>query len=242
MEAGGRLASVGAWGARPRAPEPGPEKALKEAGGKALVARGLEDTPTPTPTPAPGSELDPGPLIPDRSDDDALPDAGPTDWLLRRVMECDGERGWLRSVPRARLLLRRGERTAPEGVWRGESDPGLLPDEDCRVTDSKIREWASLGVKRGALRSGLRFWRGGASNREDGGGWWWWWWRGGEKRREPDPDPPPWAGKPPGAAPPPGPAPPGIRPTSSAVRGGGRKLSKTGFLIRPSLAYLAEEK
>lgn len=32
------------------------------------------------------------------------------------------------------------------------------------------------------------------------------------------------------------------KPTSSGVRGGGLKLSKIGLRIRPSLAYLAEEK
>lgn len=33
-----------------------------------------------------------------------------------------------------------------------------------------------------------------------------------------------------------------IKPTSSAVSGGGRKLSKTGLRMRPSLAYFADEK
>lgn len=47
------------------------------------------------------------------------------------------------------------------------------------------------------------------------------------------------AGNATGAAPP---APPTPSPTSSGVRGGGRKLSNTGLRIRPSLAYLAEEK
>lgn len=35
---------------------------------------------------------------------------------------------------------------------------------------------------------------------------------------------------------------PDAKPTSSGVSGGGRKLSKTGLRMRPSLAYLAEEK
>lgn len=35
---------------------------------------------------------------------------------------------------------------------------------------------------------------------------------------------------------------PGAKPTSSGVSGGGRKLSNIGLRIRPSLAYLAEEK
>lgn len=34
----------------------------------------------------------------------------------------------------------------------------------------------------------------------------------------------------------------GIKPTSSGVRGGGRKLSNMGLRIRPSLAYFADEK
>lgn len=76
--------------------------------------------------------------------------------------------------------------------WRGDSDPGLLPDDDCRVTDSKMRECASLGVKRGARSSGLRFWSG--DSKQDEGCCWWWWWCSGENRRVPAPDPPPLPG------------------------------------------------
>lgn len=114
-----------------------------------------------------------------------------------------------------------------------------------------MREWASLGVKRGARSRGLRLGSGGASKRDEGGGCWWWppppcEWRGA-KRRAPAPAPP--ALPPPAVAanavaPPLAAAPPawGSSPTSWAVRGGGRKLSKMGLRMRPSLAYLAEEK
>ena len=107
------------------------------------------------------------------------------------------------------------------------------------MTDSKMREWASLGVKRGARSSGLRFWSG-ASNRDEDGCWCDAGWCKGVNRRVPAGAPPLGAWNCTWAAPPPPPW--GISPTSCAVRGAGRKLSNTGLRMRPSLAYLAEEK
>lgn len=86
-----------------------------------------------------------------------------------------------------------------------------------RVTDSNILECASLGVKRGARSSGLLLC---TSNLVPG--------CSGAKRRAEAAGP--GAGK------------PGAKPTSSGVSGGGRKLSKMGLRMRPSLAYFAEEK
>lgn len=129
------------------------EKVLKGAGGKALVARGFADTP--------GKEL--GLLLetePGSTDISEAPfpmDIWPPIWLLRLVIEWDGDRGWPRGVPETGRLLRRWVLLELEDVWCGERDPGLLPEDDCRVTDSNIREWASLGVKRGARSNGLRF-------------------------------------------------------------------------------------
>lgn len=48
----------------------------------------------------------------------------------------------------------------------GEREPGLLPADVGRVTDSKMREWASLGVNRGARSSGLLFWKDEPSKRD----------------------------------------------------------------------------
>lgn len=86
-----------------------------------------------------------------------------------------------------------------------------------KVTDSNILECASLGVNLGALRRGLRLCR---SKRVPE-------WSGENSRAE--------VAVPAGEK-------PGANPTSSGVSGGGRKLSNIGLRIRPSLAYLAEEK
>lgn len=144
------------------------EKVLKGVGVKALVASGLAETP--------GKEL--GLLLetehvsPDMSEEPFPTGIWPPVWLLRLVIEWEGDRGWLRGVPRTSRLLRREVRLELEDVWCGEREPGLLPEEDCRVTDSNIREWASLGVNRGARSNGLRFWTG-ASKRDEVGCWWW---------------------------------------------------------------------
>ncbi|TNN75527.1 hypothetical protein EYF80_014339 [Liparis tanakae] len=179
------------------------EKVLK-GGVKALVASGLAEAPGKEPGLPQGAE----PVSTDISEQ-PLPigGAGAPGWLLRRVIEWDGDRGRPRTIPATGRLRRRELRWEPDGVWCGESEPaGLLPDDECSVTDSNIREWASLG-------------------------------------RAPAPaPPPPGDGNAAGAAPPAPPAPCGSSPTSSAVRGGGRKLSKMGLRMRPSLAYLAEEK
>lgn len=37
-------------------------------------------------------------------------------------------------------LRRRELRLELDEVWCGERDPGLLPEEECKVTDSNIRE------------------------------------------------------------------------------------------------------
>lgn len=112
------------------------EKVLKGAEVKALVASGLADTP--------GKEL--GLLLeaePGSTDISEAPfpmDIWPPIWLLRLVIEWDGDRGWPRSVPGTGRLLRRWVLVELGGVWCGEIDPGLLPEDDCRVTDSNIRE------------------------------------------------------------------------------------------------------
>lgn len=139
------------------------EKVLK-GGVKAQVASGLAETP--------GKELE---LLQDVSTDiseEPFPiDIGPPIWLLRLVIEWEGDRGWLRTVPETGRLLRREVLLELEDVWCGEREPGLLPEDDCSVTDSNIREWASLGVNRGARSKGLRFWCGG-SKRDEEGCWW----------------------------------------------------------------------
>ncbi len=218
------------WLVRPMEPE---GKPLKEACDKALAASGLTATSgngLEFPVTLMGTEL----LIMDCSE--AFPVWTP-DWLLLVVIECEGDLG----CPRENLdpflfLFDVGE------TWSGDREPGLLPDEDGRVTDSKMREWAGLGLKKGGRSRGLRFWSG-VSNRDEWCWWWlWWgWWWRGEKSLEPVPAAPPGPWNPPDATPPP-PGPGGMRPTSSAVSGGGRKLSKVGLRIRPSFAYLAEEK
>lgn len=144
------------------------EKVLKEAGVKALVASELAETP--------GKELglllETEPVNTDMSEEPFPPDIWPPIWLLRLVIEWEGDRGC--GFPRgvAGRLLRREVLLELEDVWCGEREPGLLPEDDCRVTDSNIREWASLGVKRGARSNGLRFWSG-ASKRDEEGCWWW---------------------------------------------------------------------
>lgn len=144
------------------------DKVLKEAGVKALVASELADTP--------GKELglllETEPVSTDVSEEPFPTDIGPPIWLLRLVIEWEGDRGCPRGVPETTRLLRREVLLELEDVWCGESEPGLLPEDDFQVTDSNIREWASLGVKRGARSNGLRFWCG-ASKRDEEGCWWW---------------------------------------------------------------------
>lgn len=153
-------------------------------------------------------------------------------------MEWEGERGCPPSDPMVLLFLWRRVLPVGEDPCRGDREPGLLLEDVGRVTDSKMREWASLGVKRGARSSGLRFVYV-PSKREEVCGWWWW--CSGEKSRLLAPAPPledavnPEGGTPLDTG-------PGTKPTSSAVSGGGRKLSKTGLRMRPSLAYFADEK
>lgn len=144
------------------------EKVLKGGGVKALVASGLAETP--------GKELgllqETEPVSTDISEETFPIDIGPPIWLLRLVIEWEGDRGWPRIVPETSRLLRRDVLLELEDVWCGEREPGLLPEDDCRVTDSNIREWASLGVNRGARSNGLRLWSG-ASKRDEEGCWWW---------------------------------------------------------------------
>lgn len=152
------------------------EKVLK-GGVKALVASGLAEAPGKEPGLPQGTE----PVSTDISEGPLPIDTGPPIWLLRLVIEWEGDRGWPRRIPETGRLLRRELRPEPDDVWCGESEPaGLLPEDECNVTDSNIREWASLGVKRGARSSGLRFgWRGGGASKRDAEGccccWWWWW-------------------------------------------------------------------
>lgn len=144
------------------------EKVLKGAGVKALVASELAETP--------GNELEllleTDPVSTDISEAPFPADICSLIWLLRLVIVCDGDCGWPRCAPWTARLLRRWGLLELGDVWCGDREPGLLPEDDCRVTDSNIREWASLGVKRGARSSGLRFWRD-ASKRDDAGCWWW---------------------------------------------------------------------
>lgn len=144
------------------------EKVLKGAGVKALVASELEETP--------GKELglllETEPVNTDISEEPFPTDIWPPIWLLRLVIEWEGDRGWPRGVPETTRLLRREVLLEQEDVWCGEREPGLLPEDDGSVTDSNIREWASLGVNRGARSKGLRFWSG-ASKRDEEGCWWW---------------------------------------------------------------------
>lgn len=112
------------------------EKVLKEAGVKALVASGLVETP--------GKELglllQTEPVSTDISEEPFPTDIWPPIWLLRLVIEWEGDRGWPRIVPETSRLLRRELLLELEDVWCGERDPGLLPEDECRVTDSNIRE------------------------------------------------------------------------------------------------------
>lgn len=144
------------------------EKVLKEAGVKALVASELAETP--------GKELglllETEPVNADISEEPFPTEIWLPIWLLRLVIEWEGDRGWPRGVPETTLFLRREVLLELEDVWCGEREPGLLPEDDCSVTDSNIREWASLGVKRGARSNGLRFCSG-ASKRDEEGCWWW---------------------------------------------------------------------
>lgn len=228
------LLSVVPWDARLRDTL---EKVLNGAGFKALVASGLEETPCKEL----GLLVETEPVSTAVSEDPFPTDNCPPIWLLRLVIEWEGDRRWPRAVPEPGRLLHLVILFEVEDVWCGEREPGLLPEDECRVTDSKMREWASLGVKRGARSNGLRFWTG-ASKRDEEGCWWWVWvWRGA-KRRVPVPAPLLGAGKGTGGVPPAPLTPWRDSPTSSAVRGGGRKLSNMGLRISPSLAYLAEEK
>lgn len=78
-------------------------KVLKGAGVKALVASGLEETP--------GKELglllETEPVSTDMSEDPFPTDIWPPIWLLRLVIEWEGDRGWPRGVPETSRLLRR---------------------------------------------------------------------------------------------------------------------------------------
>lgn len=138
------------------------EKVLKAAGVKALVASGLVETPGR----GPGLLLGAEPASAVMSAEPLPTGSWPPIWLLRLVMEWEGDLGWPRRAPATSRLRRLEVLRELEEVWWGESEPGLLPDDECSVTDSKIREWASLGVKRGARSSGLRFWTG-ASKRDE---------------------------------------------------------------------------
>lgn len=113
------------------------EKVLKEAGVKALVASGLLAGTT-------GKELglllQTEPVSTDISEDPFPTDIWPPVWLLRLVIEWEGDRGWRRIVAGASRLLRRELLLELEDVWCGEREPGLLPEDECRVTDSNIRE------------------------------------------------------------------------------------------------------
>lgn len=110
------------------------EKVLK-GGVKALVARGLEETP--------GREpelllllLGTEPVSADVSKDAFPAKMWPQLWLLRRVMEWEGERGLPRCDPRTTLLARRDSRLGLDEVWCGEREPGLLPEDEGSVSDS----------------------------------------------------------------------------------------------------------
>lgn len=113
------------------------EKVLK-GGVKALVARGLEETPGREPELLQllllllGTE----PISADASEDAFPAEMWPPVWLLRRVMEWEGERGWPRCVAGTTLLARRDVRLGLDDVWCGEREPGLLPEDDGSVTDS----------------------------------------------------------------------------------------------------------
>lgn len=228
------LLSVVPWDARLRDTL---EKVLNGAGFKALVASGIEETPCKEL----GLLVETEPVSTDVSEDPFLTDNCPPIWLLRLVIEWEGDRRWPRDVAGPSCLLRLEIRFELGDVWCGEREPGLLPEDECRVTDSKIREWASLGVKRGGRSNGLRFWTG-ASKRDEEGCWWWVCECRGAKRRFPVPAALLGAGKGTVGLPPAPLTPWRDSPTSSAVRGGGRKLSNMGLRISPSLAYLAEEK
>lgn len=113
------------------------EKVLKEAGVKALVASGLVETP--------GKELglllQTEPVSTDISEEPFPTYIWPPIWLLRLVIEWEGDRGWPHIVPaETSRFLRRELLLELEDVWCGESEPGLLPEDEYRVTDSNIRE------------------------------------------------------------------------------------------------------
>lgn len=126
------------------------------------------------------------------------------------LMECEGDLGSERMGLNTLLFRFREETPA------AEVPAALRPTDEGRITDSKILEWASLGVNRGALSRGLLLCM---SNRVPE-------WR--ENRRA--------------GAVAPGVEKPDAKPTSSGVSGGGLKLSNIGLRISPSLAYFAEEK
>lgn len=90
------------------------------------MARGLPETP--------GKELG---LLPET---EPVTSEAPLIWTLRLVIGCEEDRGCPRCAPWTSRLLRRRVLLELGGVWCGEREPGLLPEEDCRVTDSKIRE------------------------------------------------------------------------------------------------------
>lgn len=148
-------------------------------------------------------ETDDGGARVDRSEVLSLP--------LLVLMEWEGDLGSDRTGLNT-LLFRFLEEAADVAV-----PAGVRPTDEGNVTDSKIREWASLGVNLGARNRGLLLC---ISNLVPE-------WRG-ENRRA-------------GAADP-GAEKPEAKPTSSGVNGGGLKLSNIGLRMRPSLAYFAEEK
>lgn len=79
------------------------EKVLKEGGVKALVASGLAETPAKEPE----LLLETEPVNTDISEDPFPTDICPPIWLLRLVIEWEGDRGFPRSVADASFFLRR---------------------------------------------------------------------------------------------------------------------------------------
>lgn len=80
------------------------QKVLDGAGFKALVASGLEETPCKKL----GLLVETEPASAAVSEDPFPPDNCPPIWLLRLVMEWEGEWRWPRAVPEPSRLLRLG--------------------------------------------------------------------------------------------------------------------------------------
>lgn len=89
------------------------EKLLNEAGVKALVVVGLAETAGRDP----GLLLETEPVSTDMSEEAFPADIWPPIWLLRLVIEWEGDRGWPRGVPDTGRLLRLEVLPEPEGVW-----------------------------------------------------------------------------------------------------------------------------